>query len=80
MGKMRMHARDSSFLKMDAAGFIRMLLPIYETMQHHLPKPIILIAHRCAPNVPKIIIFYANFLALIIGGEINVVATLAYYH
>jgi hypothetical protein len=31
MGKMWMTARDSSFLKMDAAGFIRMLLPIYET-------------------------------------------------
>lgn len=66
MGKMRMHARDNSFLKMDAAGFIGMLLPIYETMQHHLPKPIILITHQCVPNVPKITIFYANFLALII--------------
>jgi len=45
MEKMRMHARDSSFLKMDAAGFIRMLLPVYETMQHHMAKPIILITH-----------------------------------
>jgi len=45
MGKMRMHARDSSFLKMDAAGFVGMLLSVYETMQHHLLKPIILITH-----------------------------------
>lgn len=60
-----MHARDSSFLKTDA-GFVGMLLPVYETMQHHLPKSIILMTHQCVPNVPKIKIFYANFLALII--------------
>lgn len=78
MGKMRMHARDSSFLKMDAAGFVGMLLSVYETMQHHLLKPIILITHWCVPYVSKIIIFYANFLALTIGWEIIVVATLAY--
>jgi hypothetical protein len=66
MGKIWMHARDSSFLKMVAAGFVEMLLPVYETVQHHLPKPIVLITHQCVPDVPKIIIFYANFLALIV--------------
>jgi len=66
MGKTWIHVRDSSFLKMDAAGFIGMLLPVYETMKHHLLKPIILITHRCVRNVPNFIIFYANFLALVI--------------
>jgi hypothetical protein len=60
MGKMWMHARDGCFLKMDAAGFIEMLLPVCETM----PKPI-MITHQCVPNVPKILIFYACCLALI---------------
>lgn len=54
-----MHTRDGGFLKMDASGFVEMLLPVYETM----PYPI-MITHQCVPNVPEIIIFYASCLAL----------------
>jgi hypothetical protein len=59
MGKTWMHTRDGGFLKMDASGFVEMLLPVYETM----PYPI-MITHQCVPNVPEIIIFYASCLAL----------------
>jgi len=65
MEKTWMHARDSSFLK-TVAGFVGMLLPVHVTMQHHLPKPIILMTHQCVPNVPKIRICCATFLALVI--------------